>query len=160
MRAHVAEQTVRSRQRETTTHLARLWQLHSLSACRGSPREEASWEPSATPARAAWGGTTSHLCGGDSDWATTMSDSAAGDGCTTHDRAAELLEGYVLDALDPPETAVVNEHLDDGCDDWEQELGILRRVLEALPLGLRLIAPREELREQILAAASAATLTR
>ena len=84
-----------------------------------------------------------------------MSDATAGDGLTMHDRAAELLEGYVLDSLDPPETAVVDEHLDDGCEDCEEELGILRRVVQALPLGSRLFAPSEGLRDQILEAAQA-----
>lgn len=84
-----------------------------------------------------------------------MSDATAENGRTMHDRAAELLEGYVLEALDPPETAVVDEHLDDGCEDCEEELGILRRVVQALPLGSRWIAPREGLRDQILEAALA-----
>ena len=84
-----------------------------------------------------------------------MSDATAENGRTMHDRAAELLEGYALEALDPPETAVVDEHLDDGCEDCEEELGILRRVVQALPLGSRWIAPREGLRDQILEAALA-----
>lgn len=73
-------------------------------------------------------------------------------GGAMHDRAVELLEGYVLGALDPAETALVDQHLEDGCADCDQELGVLRRVGQLLPLAARGVAPAVSLRERVLAA--------
>lgn len=80
-----------------------------------------------------------------------MSDASRND--PMHDRVAELLEGYVLGALDPPEAALVDQHLEDGCDDCEEEVGVLRRVGQLLPLATRVITPAGALRDRVLAAA-------
>ena len=42
-------------------------------------------------------------------------------GDSPHEQASSLLEAYVLDALEPEETAVVDAHLDEGCEDCEGE---------------------------------------
>jgi hypothetical protein len=81
-----------------------------------------------------------------------MSDASRND--PMHDRVAELLEGYVLGALDPPEAALVDQHLEDGCEDCEEEVGVLRRVGQLLPLATRVITPAGPLRARVLAAAT------
>ncbi len=88
---------------------------------------------------------------------------------TLHDRAAELIEGYALGALEPAEAAIVDEHLEEGCEDCEEEVSTLVRVLQALPLASRLVAPpSDDLKARVLdsiaaappGGASAGTMTR
>ena len=68
------------------------------------------------------------------------------------DTASELLEGYVLGALEPAEAAVVDEHLDEGC---EQEVSVLARIAQSLPLASRLVNPAGELKSRVLSAVAA-----
>lgn len=56
-----------------------------------------------------------------------------------HDQAAELLEAFALDALAPEEKAVVTAHLDEGCEDCEDEVSALRSIAARLPLAAPLI---------------------
>jgi hypothetical protein len=87
-----------------------------------------------------------------------------------HDQAAELLEGYALGALEPAEAAMVDEHLEEGCEDCEQEVSGLVHMLQALPLASRLVAPpSDDLKVRVLDAiqldatetnTSSATMTR
>ena len=74
-----------------------------------------------------------------------------------HDRASELLEGYVLGALEPAEAAVVDQHLDEGCEGCEDEVSVLARVARSLPLASRLVAPAAQLKGRVLAAVAAST---
>lgn len=72
---------------------------------------------------------------------------------TLHDQAAELIEGYALGALEPAEAAIVDEHLEEGCEDCEQEVSALVRMLQALPLASRLLAPpSNDLKSRVLEA--------
>ncbi len=72
-----------------------------------------------------------------------------------HDTASELLEGYVLGALQPAEAAVVDEHLDEGCEDCEENVGVLVRIAQSLPLASRLATPAGDLKTRVLAAVAA-----
>ena len=72
-----------------------------------------------------------------------------------HDRTAELLEAYVLGALDPPEEAVVDEHLEDGCEDCEESVSALRRIASAIPLAAPLFRTSAALKSRVLANAYA-----
>ena len=69
-----------------------------------------------------------------------------------HEQASPLLEGYVLDALEPDETAIVNAHLDEGCIDCESEVGVLRQVLGWLPLGAPLYEAGAGLKQRVFRA--------
>ncbi len=60
-----------------------------------------------------------------------------------------MLEGYVLDALEPNEAAVVSGHLDEGCVDCENEVGVLRRVLGLIPLATPLLEVGAALKQRI-----------
>jgi hypothetical protein len=73
-------------------------------------------------------------------------------GESLHATASELLEGYVLEALEPAEAALVDQHLDEGCEDCEEDVNVLTRVALALPLASRLVAPAEELKSRVIAA--------
>ena len=71
-----------------------------------------------------------------------------------HERASPLLAAYALGALDTDEAQIVGEHLEeDGCVDCEEEVGALRRVAGALPLGERLLSPSAALKARVLSAA-------
>ncbi len=76
-------------------------------------------------------------------------------GDSPHDQASSLLEAYVLDALEPEETAVVDAHLDEGCEDCEDEVGLLRRVLGVLPLAGPIFDTSAELKRRVLREAAA-----
>lgn len=76
-----------------------------------------------------------------------------------HDTASELLEGYVLGALEPAEAAVVDEHLDEGCEDCEQEVSVLARIAQSLPLASRLVNPAGELKSRVLSAVAASDVS-
>ena len=67
-----------------------------------------------------------------------------------HTRAAELLEAYVLDALEPGETALVSDHLHtDGCLDCDEEVSALRRVVETIPLATPLWETSRALKRRV-----------
>lgn len=72
-----------------------------------------------------------------------------------HEQTSLLLEGYVLEALEPEETAVVDAHLDEGCEDCEDEVGLLRRVLGVLPLAGPIFDTSAELKRRVLREAAA-----
>lgn len=76
-------------------------------------------------------------------------------GDSPHEQASSLLEAYVLDALEPEETAVVDAHLDEGCEDCEDEVGLLRRVLGVLPLAGPIFDTSAELKRRVLREAAA-----
>ena len=69
---------------------------------------------------------------------------------TLHEQASPMLEGYVLDALEPEETAIVDAHLDEGCVDCENDVGALRRVMGWIPLGAPLYGVGAGLKQRIL----------
>ena len=69
-----------------------------------------------------------------------------------HARAAELLEAYVLDALEPSEAALVSDHLyTDDCLDCEEEVSALRRVVETIPLAIPLRETSSALKRRVMA---------
>ena len=75
-----------------------------------------------------------------------------------HEEIRELLPGYVLDALDPEESALVQSHLS-GCAACRREVAAFLRVTDQLAVGAAEAlqprsAPRPELEERILRAAS------
>ena len=70
-------------------------------------------------------------------------------GGSRHERASQLLEAYVLDALEPEETALVAEHLEEGCDGCEDEVGVLRRVAGVMALATPLRETGAALRQRI-----------
>ena len=78
-------------------------------------------------------------------------------GDTTHEQrhaaAAELLEGYALDALDPEESAVVDAHRQDDCEGCERALAAFRGIASALALATPLVAPAAKLKQRVLAQA-------
>ncbi len=73
----------------------------------------------------------------------------------THDRASQLLAGYSLGALDDAEEALVEEHLEEGCVDCEEEAAALRDTAHLLPLGAPSVHPPPSLRAHVLSAATA-----
>ena len=68
---------------------------------------------------------------------------------TLHDQASPMLEGYVLDALEPEETAIVDAHLDEGCVDCEDDVGALRQLMGWIPLGAPLYDAGAGLKQRI-----------
>ena len=70
-----------------------------------------------------------------------------------HERTADLLEAYALDALEPDERQSVSDHLDEGCEDCEETVSALRRVAAALALVAPIVIPRPRLKERVLAEA-------
>jgi anti-sigma-K factor RskA len=66
----------------------------------------------------------------------------------------ELTAGYALDALDPAEDAVYEEHLA-HCAQCQAELAVLSAAAGALAYGATPVEPPAALRERILAAARA-----
>ena len=82
-----------------------------------------------------------------------MSESRAGspaDDQTLHAQASPMLEGYVLDALEADETAIVDAHLDEGCVDCENDVGALRQIMGWIPLGAPLYDAGAGLKQRIL----------
>jgi hypothetical protein len=63
-----------------------------------------------------------------------------------------MLEGYVLDALEPEETAIVDSHLEEGCVDCENDVGALRQVMGWIPLGGPLYDASAGLKQRIFSA--------
>ena len=79
-----------------------------------------------------------------------------------HDTASDLLEGYVLGALDLAKAAVVDEHLDEGHEgreDCEEEVSVLARIAQSLPLASRLVNPAGELKSRVLFAVAASDVS-
>ena len=72
-----------------------------------------------------------------------------------HDRSEELLEVYVVGALDPAEEAIVDEHLEDGCEDCDESVSALRRVANAIPFAAPLSRISTTLKSRVLADAYA-----
>ncbi len=70
-----------------------------------------------------------------------------------HERTADLLEAYALDALEPDEQQSVSDHLDEGCEDCEETVSALRRVAAALGLAAPVVSPRPRLKARVLAEA-------
>lgn len=70
-----------------------------------------------------------------------------------HAAAAELLEGHALNALEPEESAVVDRHLQDGCEGCERSLAAFRAIVGALALATPLVAPAARLKQRVLAQA-------
>jgi anti-sigma factor RsiW len=66
-----------------------------------------------------------------------------------HEQASPLLEAYVLDALEPDETAVVDAHLDEGCVDCENDVGVLRQLIGLIPLGAPLYEAGASLKQRV-----------
>lgn len=73
-----------------------------------------------------------------------------------HDRAADLIEAYSLDALEPEERAIVNAHLDEGCDDCEEQVSALRSVVDQIPLAVPLRDGGASLKQRVMAEVGAA----
>jgi anti-sigma-K factor RskA/putative zinc finger protein len=67
-----------------------------------------------------------------------------------HNRWSEDLAAYALGALDPPETADMERHLD-GCDRCQQELRWLRPAVQALPETVERTEPSPGLRQSLMA---------
>ena len=67
-----------------------------------------------------------------------------------HDRTGELIEAYSLDALEPEEAAIVNAHLDEGCEGCEEEISLLRSIVDRIPLGVPLRRTPAVLKERVL----------
>ncbi len=59
---------------------------------------------------------------------------------TRHDDVIELLEGYVLDALEPDETQMVEDHLE-TCAACRARLAEHREVLAGLPAVVGSVSP-------------------
>lgn len=76
-----------------------------------------------------------------------------------HDRATELIEAYSLDALAPDEAALVDAHLDDGCEDCEEEVSRFRSVVDKIPLGLPQRPAPPELKQRVLMEVEAARVS-
>ena len=70
-----------------------------------------------------------------------------------HAAATELLAEYALAALDPEERAVVERHLEDGCEDCGRTLASFQRVAGALALATPLVTPAVRLKQRVLAQA-------
>ena len=68
-----------------------------------------------------------------------------------HDRAANLIEAYSLDALEPDEAGIVAAHLQEGCEDCEGQLSRFRAVVERIPLALPLREAGASLKRRVLA---------
>ena len=66
-----------------------------------------------------------------------------------HEQASPLLEAYVLYALEPDETAVVDAHLDEGCVDCENDVGVLRQLMGLIPLGAPLYEAGASLKQRV-----------
>ena len=72
-----------------------------------------------------------------------------------HERAAELIEAYSLDALDPDDAALVSAHLDEGCEDCEEQASAFRAVVDRIPLAVPLRDAGAALRRRVLAEVAA-----
>jgi anti-sigma-K factor RskA len=71
-----------------------------------------------------------------------------------HDRMEELVAAYALDACDDAEREEVEVHLD-GCPSCRALARRLSRTVAALPLAVDPVRPPDQLRDRILAAATA-----
>ncbi len=68
----------------------------------------------------------------------------------SHDELKELLAAFALDSLDGEDARALQEHLE-GCAECRAELAELRETASLLALAVDPVAPRPEVREQLLA---------
>ena len=67
-----------------------------------------------------------------------------------HREASELLEAYVIGALDPEELTGVQQHLDAGCPECEKSLNELRELCSHLALAVPQTDPVHEIQGKLM----------